>query len=258
MKIYDCFTFFNELDLLELRFNLLYDSVDYFVLTESTRTFTNKEKSLYFWDNKDRYMRWADKIRYVRVDTFPQEGDSWSFESNLRNSLFVGINDAVGDDLILLSDVDEMPKPECISLAKDHRYFLFIYDMFYYYFNCLQQTNWSGTFAFKRNSFINSMEYMRQQREALTGGNNRRSSSGWHFSYMGGIKKIQEKIATGGHQEDSVQKYNIAEHIQSVMEQGKDLFNRGCYNYSMTDKNYLGNQVILDFLQKYPQYYKES
>ena len=62
MKIFDVFTFYNELDLLELRMNILGDSVDYFVINEANITFTGKPKPLYFAENRKRFKKWEDKI----------------------------------------------------------------------------------------------------------------------------------------------------------------------------------------------------
>ena len=64
MTIFDTFTFYNELDLLELRLNILGDVVDYFVINEATITFTGKTKPLYYFENKERFKKWEDKIIY--------------------------------------------------------------------------------------------------------------------------------------------------------------------------------------------------
>ena len=68
--VYDCFSFFNELDLLEIRLNVLKDVVDKFVLVEATRTHTGAEKSLYFKENEARFSAFRDRIVHIVVDDF--------------------------------------------------------------------------------------------------------------------------------------------------------------------------------------------
>ena len=62
MKIYDCFIFFNELDLLEIRLKTLEKVVDYFLLVEATKTHRGQDKPLYFNENKERFKKWEKKI----------------------------------------------------------------------------------------------------------------------------------------------------------------------------------------------------
>ena len=76
--IYDCFTFFNELDLLEIRLNVLKDVVDKFVLVESVKTFTGRDKELFFEKNKDRFAAFADRIIHLVVREFPPSYCRWS------------------------------------------------------------------------------------------------------------------------------------------------------------------------------------
>ncbi|MDR1700993.1 MAG: glycosyl transferase GT17 family protein, partial [Lachnoclostridium sp.] len=76
--IYDCFLFFNELDLLDIRFNILDPVVDRFVIAEATRTFTNNEKLLYFAENRERYAQFLDKIIYIKIDTYPKYETPWA------------------------------------------------------------------------------------------------------------------------------------------------------------------------------------
>jgi beta-1,4-mannosyl-glycoprotein beta-1,4-N-acetylglucosaminyltransferase len=116
--IFDCFTFYNELDLLEVRLDELYDVVDRFVLVEASQTFQGNPKPLYFDENKQKFARYADKITYVRID-FP-EGDltplitahadnaNWARQYYQRDQISQGLKQARPDDLIIISDVDEI------------------------------------------------------------------------------------------------------------------------------------------------------
>jgi beta-1,4-mannosyl-glycoprotein beta-1,4-N-acetylglucosaminyltransferase len=92
MKIYDCFTFFNEFELLELRLRELYDHVDCFVLVEADRTFQNKEKPFYFTEqmNAPRWQQYRDKIKVVRVADMPIDTDTWGRERHQRDAIIHG------------------------------------------------------------------------------------------------------------------------------------------------------------------------
>src|SRR3954451_4428807 len=97
--IYDCFTFFNELDVLEIRLHVLEEVVDRFVLVEARQTFQRDAKPLYYAENRDRFASFADRIEHVVVEEFPEEATgTWGCEAWQRNAIRLGIADAnVGD-----------------------------------------------------------------------------------------------------------------------------------------------------------------
>ena len=120
MKIYDCFTFFNELDVLEMRLNILDKDVDYFVLVESNRTHSGKDKELIFQKNKTRFTDFSDKIIHIIVDDMPQsnDGNRWRLENFQREAIMRGLSKCSKDDIILISDLDEIPDPKALKEAK--------------------------------------------------------------------------------------------------------------------------------------------
>lgn len=101
--VYDCFVFFNELELLELRLEELSDVVDRFVLVEGTKTFRGKKKPLYFEDNKERYSKFLNRIIHIRVDDFPESTNPWELEYHQRNMIAKGLSNCKSDDNLLLS-----------------------------------------------------------------------------------------------------------------------------------------------------------
>ncbi len=128
MAIFDCFTFFNELDILELRFDILDPVVDYFVLVEATKTHHGEEKRLYFHENRERYKKYEEKIIYVLVEDTPEyKGEcDMGIVNYLRNSIMRGLVDkARPDDYILVSDVDEIPNPELLKAIGEKKIGLF-------------------------------------------------------------------------------------------------------------------------------------
>ena len=123
MKIYDCFTFYNEFELLELRLETLWDVVDYFVIVEADRTFTNKPKEYNLLNRRNELAKYLSKIRYVRArydQQFKGVGD-WSIEIFQRNLIVRGLPDAAPDDLIFISDLDEIPAPDIFSRIQNDR-----------------------------------------------------------------------------------------------------------------------------------------
>ena len=116
--IYDCFSFFNELDILELRLNVLKDVVDRFVLVEAARKHSGEAKPLYFEENKARFAEFTDRIIHVVVvdepvtpPECPKLIASWAFENHQRNAIVRGLKDARPEDTIMISDLDEIPDP---------------------------------------------------------------------------------------------------------------------------------------------------
>ena len=121
-RVFDCFTFFNELDILDIRLTELDPLVDYFVLVEATRTFTGKPKPLYYADNRGRYERFAQKIIHVVVDDLPLDAEShWAREAFQRDAIMRGLTQARPDDRIIISDCDEIPKPALLRQALRYR-----------------------------------------------------------------------------------------------------------------------------------------
>ena len=141
--VYDCFSFFNELDLLEIRLNTLDKVVDKFILVESTLTHTGNHKPLYYKVNKDRFSQFSDRIIHIVVDDFPSFPEAtpremaWIRENWQRNAIMRGIpKDANDDDYLIISDLDEIPKPEAVKKAMLHDGVSHLFlSMFYYFVN---------------------------------------------------------------------------------------------------------------------------
>lgn len=127
MAIYDCFTFYNEFELLELRLELLYPVVDHFVICECNKTQRGEDKPFYFAENKTRFAKYLDKIINIQLTDAPQisktrtrsggnvfAGD-WDIENYQRNGIMRGLVHCQPDDLVIISDLDEIPNPEILS-----------------------------------------------------------------------------------------------------------------------------------------------
>lgn len=134
MAVYDGFLFFNELDLLEIRLIELDPVVDVFVLVEAETTFRGAPKPLVFSENRDRFARWRHKIRYVRAPTLSQaalsganrlhatkrpRSDDWARQWLQRDAILQGVEGAAPDDVVMVSDVDEIPSREAVGRLRE-------------------------------------------------------------------------------------------------------------------------------------------
>jgi beta-1,4-mannosyl-glycoprotein beta-1,4-N-acetylglucosaminyltransferase len=222
--IYDCFTFFNELDLLEIRLNELDPYVDKFVIAECKKTFTFKEKPLYFEENKERFAKFLPKIVHVAMD-FGGRGE-WGNEFAQRNSIRDGLerDGAKSDDIVIVSDVDEMPNLKGFDFgAIGSGVAGFPMQYYYYHLNCKMSLEQTIIKAF-RYDYLKywSPHEMRGKEPDIV-----HDKMGWHFSYMGGPDRISEKINAFAHQDMNLPEYNNEHHIRARMERNEDLFNRG-------------------------------
>ena len=153
MAIFDCFQYFNEDHIADLRFNILNDHVSYFVIVESTVNHQGKSKKLNF--DIGKFKKFKNKIRYIVVDDTPEKikkphaGGESLVEQHQRNSLLRGLADAHDDDLVILSDVDEIPDLSQLKLFDKKNYAVFVQKMFMYKLNLLNldENNWHGSKA---------------------------------------------------------------------------------------------------------------
>lgn len=214
-KIYDCFTFYNELDLLELRLQELYDHVDYFVLVEGNRTFQNNPKPFYFEENESRYARYSDKIIHVKVVDMPEHTDAWGREEYQRNSIQLGLEDADDNDIIIVSDLDEIIRPSTVDFLRNddaNAIWGMRMPLFYFKINHMLTTTDSTytTWAMAcRKKMFTTAEQLRKQRFNLNGfaynynqnGIRMCEHAGWQFSYFGDLTFAKAKIQSFSHLE---------------------------------------------------------
>jgi hypothetical protein len=113
MKVYDVFPMFNEVDLLELRMEILDKHVDFFVITECNKTFQGGDKPFYYLENKERYKKFHHKIIYNQfIDDKGDQWDHWDRDVNHKNAVSKALVNCSDDDIILTSDLDEIPNFE--------------------------------------------------------------------------------------------------------------------------------------------------
>ncbi|MBA0038582.1 benzoate transporter [Pantoea sp. BIGb0393] len=248
--IYDCFLYYDEDMLLDVRLHTLNDVVDRFVIVESTHTFTGKPRRLHF--NINKFAEFKEKIIYVVYDESPfvKEGvvDAWRNEASTRNAIMNGLSKADNDDLIIVSDVDEIPDPRAVlQLDKRHLCTTLHMNFYNYQFN-LQVFNADGTpriWSFPRaTSFKNLQgffggkpEDFRNVKKSLIKSNfikwnlfklrnKNMLSAGWHFSWIMRPERISEKMSSISHTEYDLPEFNNSEHIIDALNNGKDIWGR--------------------------------
>ena len=248
MKIFDCFMYFDEEILLDLRMNILDKYVDYFVIVESTFTHKGEERKLHF--NHKRFKKFENKIIYLVYDEKPKdikeilkndiEPDiSNKFiinallrENGQRNFIINGLKDADDDDYVLVSDVDEIPNLEEVDFSKiNQKILLFRQDMFYYKFNLnLPNFSWTGTKGCKKRNFI-SPQWLRNIKDrkynflrfdtffSKTKYMNIKiiDNGGWHFTNLKNAKEIEYKLKSYLHHREFDVNPISSEEIKKIM-----------------------------------------
>jgi hypothetical protein len=231
MKVYDVFSFYNEFDILEIRLKELWDTVDHFVILESNVTYVGNPKEYLFEKNKQRFEPYLEKIRHIKLDVsfekqkevFPNEiDDHWTREKYQRYAAKEQLYDIEKDDIIIISDCDEVPRAEMIEMIKSDsnnydRYLLWA-PQFNYKINYMKIYNPSrhGIIMVTRGrAFINPQ----QEREFSFFWNKKPENTvevdhgGWHFTYFGNNEHCLNKIRNFAHTEQNdpkiVNKFDI-------------------------------------------------
>ena len=241
IKIIDCFTFYNELDLLNYRLNILDDYVDYFILVEATHTHTGHEKKLYYDENKELFEKFKDKIIHVIVDDFPCKYPTTTRQVALENEILQrnciqrGLDKLLLNDIdvITLSDLDEIPNPELLRQVKTNQREItsscLKMDMYYYNLNC-KSVGWNAAkiISYKEFKSIQSCQYLR---ETVT--DNIIENGGWHLAYFGDTEFIKTKLQSFAHCEFNTD--YIKDNLENQVKLHKDLFNRDKHDLTYID-----------------------
>jgi len=203
-KLFDCFQFYNELDLLDLRLAELSPVVDHFVLVEAAYTHAGAPKPLYYAENRERFARYADKIIHVVVEDDPG-GFAWVREAHQRQAILRGLTQAGPADMVVISDADEILRPEVVrrlrtvggdgpSLFAPHL------DIHLYFLNLRAPNPWisvaAAPFALVQRVGANNMRYLAKQGIGQT-----IPAAGWHFTWMGGMDRFLAKLDAFAHRE---------------------------------------------------------
>jgi len=282
-KKYDCFYFFDELEILELRLNILNDFVDYFVICEANMTFSGKQKAYVFQENRSRFQKFEHKIIYVPLDWSPTTRDEartvlhgtnsvikkliaqrtlltpnvpsgegsnhWLTEYFQKESLHLALKDCNDADIIYISDVDEIWDPSRCFRIHPNRIYVFKQVPYIYFLNNKSSEHWhswTGSIVVKYGR-IKDISI----NDARTHGRLNRLvilKGGWHFSFQGGAKRIAYKLDSYGHQELNVP--DILNDIQNIVTSNRDMRGRAI-------KYRKSNRGLPEYLRQNIQNYTE-
>jgi beta-1,4-mannosyl-glycoprotein beta-1,4-N-acetylglucosaminyltransferase len=216
-KIYDCFMYSSEDDILDIRLNTVYEKVDKIVIVESTTTHRGEKKDLNFLKEKNvkRFEKFYDKINYVIVSDMPKYNDNpWELENFQRNCILRGIEDADENDIVIVSDVDEIIRPGALdNLRKsDNDLFGFKVVSFFYRLNSFEVRLGQEVMpmAIKKKILDKiSPQDLRNLKHRINEDLSQEGissikifkNSGWHFSWVGrtGEEYVKNKLSSYPH-----------------------------------------------------------
>ena len=250
MKIIDCFNYFDEDMMLEIRLSTLFDYVDEFIICEATLDHAGNKKKLNFDINK--FKKYEKKINYIVIDDLPRIVEN--FKKNWhpahardqfqRNALTRGLKDCDPDDIIMISDLDEIPNPKKIAdFKKENKYGCFVQGNFLFKLNLINtsEPNWYGTRICKKKD-LKSPQWLREIKckklpfykfykpkfdKFIEDG-------GWHFSSVKTAEDIYQKLNSYAEQQFNNNKFKNLDIIKNKIKEKQDLFDRG-YNFKVLE-----------------------
>ena len=287
MKIFDCFMYFDEEVVLDLRLNLLDQYVDYFVIVESIYTHKGEKRKLKF--NLNKFEKFKSKIIYKVYDEnnegiekiLDQDSEkikSYKYimnalrrENGQRNHILAGLDNADIDDIILISDVDEIPNLNLIDFTKiREKIFMFRQDMFYYKFNLkLPNMVWTGTKGCRKKNLL-SPQWLRNVKDRkysifrfdILFSDKKYNSikfidkGGWHFTNLKTAKEIEHKLKSYLHHWEFDENPLSTDQIENIIKKKQAI-------YDLTIDKRLnkigsGNKLIKYEFEKLPEYLKKN
>jgi len=252
--IFDCFSFFNELELLDIRLYELYHVVDRFVLVEATKTHSGLDKPLYFYENADLFSDYADKILHIIVDDMPitkeeinasltskdkkwieskyQVEDGWVRERHQRNQIMRALYSRSPDDIIIISDADEIVRRSVIEkiraegICEGSNAVQQSLNSFYLNVVCTNMPWWGSKIIYRKYLDEDTPSEVRFHTPASCSIEN----GGWHFNWMGGAEAIKTKIKSFAHTE--FDNPEVLDNVNIRLENLKDVLGR-LYEYKV-------------------------
>jgi len=277
VAIYDVFPFSNELDLLEIRLNILDNYVDRFIITEAEFTFSGIEKPLYLSENLEKFSKFKDKISVQVVREFPKNLTPFGRDHFQRDQVSkILIKELDNDDILIYGDLDEIPNPKILTtginkVKNSHTKMVHLaQDTYYCYlnqkeisgthlsftgeYNWILKRKWLGTnisaWGYSKNFTPTDLRSPVHKKVGY-----RLKNGGWHFSYIGSEgnmnvhDRVRKKIISSAHQEFNNQKYlyNLNEKIINL----EDIFGRKRSHYKVLDDLSFLPEYITNNLSRY-------
>ena len=266
----DSFPFFNEYELIELRIRYIEEIIDAFVIVEANITHQGKKKDWNFPNIlKNNLKEFSKKIHYHQIDIDPEKirneesfiignikGDeAWRNENFQRNYIKEACKKFSNDDILIISDVDEIPSKERLMFIKScdfKKIAPIVFEQYLFHLDCnfLKMESWLGSIATTVQLCNNYSPNMhRRDRNKLSHFNN----AGWSFSSFGGPDKVKQKLESIAHKEFNNEKFKNLNHIINCQKTGADLFYRDIKNKKV-NKNFFPKN-LLDLMEQNPKFY---
>jgi len=261
MKIFDCFSYWDEDLLLDLRLHILNDYVDYFVIVEGNKTWQNNPKKLIFDINK--FSKFREKIIYVPVENLPDGDNPYLRENFQRNCICRGLINSKDDDWIIISDLDEIPNPnKIINFNSKMKYAVLKQKHFYYKFNLQSKTNpfWYGSRICVKK-FMKSPQWIRELKFKKRPFwridkfrlNNIIDDGGWHFCNLKSPKQLLYKYRNLCETDDP---YSFGDKIDENFLEINSIKNLISQNKDLIGRDHLYEKVEID--NSYPEYFRKN
>ena len=241
MKLIDCFMYFDEDLVLDIRLNTLKDKVDKFIIAEATKNHAGEDKKLNF--KIENFSKFRNKIRYIVIDDLPLSVKSpkkdWhenhARDQFQRNAIERGYKEFDDEDLIMISDIDEIPNPKKIEEFKiKNKFACFLQKNFQSKINLLNITDgdWPGT-KICQKKYLKSPQWLRDIKtkkksfwKIFKKNIQVINNGGWHFSFLKNPESIKKKIMSYSHQEYNKEEFTNVKLIKEKISLGQDLFQR--------------------------------
>jgi beta-1,4-mannosyl-glycoprotein beta-1,4-N-acetylglucosaminyltransferase len=262
--IFDCFMYFDEDMLLDLRMNILNKYVNYFVIVESKYTHQGKIKGKNF--DKNKFKKFEDKIIYIYDKNNFYCDDPWKQENYQRNLISKGLVNANMEDYIIISDLDEIPNPKKINQIYNYKFSVFNQKVFYYKLNLqsLSELNWYGSRCCKKK-YLSTPQKLRSEKiknypfwridKFYKKKFNIIDDGGWHFTYLKTTDDIIKKIKSFAHLEFNQSKYLNKKNIEQKILNGEDIFNRNFKYKRINIKNGTFPEYLIANLKNYSKWF---
>lgn len=273
--MFDCVMINNELDLLELRMEMLYDVVEKFVIVESNKSHTGNPKPLYVTENKDRFKKFSDKmlilVHSAQNVINNDSGMSWSNENTQRDLCLKSLEySEPADGIFCVCDVDEIPNPVVLQDAKKLCKML-QFPVALNMYPCMYYMNYVSDIHMHRGPYLYIPSKAKETHERFrqpvysptmfrwhmcTPGYEKdfpeMLNAGWHFSTLGNVEKIRHKIESIAHTEYNSEKYKNDEYLRNCIENGL-VFTGSDFKLMKKEISFLPEYVQKN-LEKYKEY----
>lgn len=271
--MFDCFMMNNELDVVDVRLNTLASTVEKFIIVESAFTHTGKPKLLHFANSKHRFEKFSSQIIYLEYPYNPKQTDPWYHENNQRNFILEALKTSRPEDgLIFISDADEIPAPAALLEARD----LSLktgYPVGIKMDDCMYYMNYVGDKPMKGPYIINpdtaekfhsvwtyngkpypgdpsAIRWHVGSYNAANINDFQFVNGGWHFSSLGGIELLKQKIESCAHWQFDTDKVKTDEYLRNCIINGTAYY-EDVAKFLETPRKYTKRSI--DFLPEYVQ-----